>query len=142
MEPVLRDASRTWCRGTRYWTRLVGGVPRVDLVDAPGHDTTRERERCMRGVSDRKRTQPLLSGFGPIRPHFALKRHLPRTSRHRKQLAAQFAAWRECTEVAQDPSMSAGNGILFQGTARSVFARTSTVERFPNKLTRKAAIWR
>jgi ProP effector len=31
-EPVLRDAIRTWCRGTRYWTCLVEGAPRVNLA--------------------------------------------------------------------------------------------------------------
>ncbi|KJK17316.1 prop effector [Burkholderiaceae bacterium 16] len=31
-EPVLRDAIRTWCRGTRYWTCLVEGAARVDLA--------------------------------------------------------------------------------------------------------------
>ncbi|MGO4814917.1 ProQ/FinO family protein [Cupriavidus sp. 2MCAB6] len=31
-EPVLRDAIRTWCRGTRYWTGMVEGAARVDLA--------------------------------------------------------------------------------------------------------------
>ncbi|MGT2509496.1 ProQ/FinO family protein [Cupriavidus basilensis] len=49
-EPALRDAMRTWCRGTRYWTCLVEGAPRVDLVgQAAGHvslaDASRARER-------------------------------------------------------------------------------------------------
>ncbi|MGO4328045.1 ProQ/FinO family protein [Cupriavidus sp. 2TAF22] len=30
-EPALLDALRTWCRGTRYWTCLAEGAPRVDL---------------------------------------------------------------------------------------------------------------
>jgi putative transposase len=41
---------------------------------------------------------------GPIRQHFALKRHLLRASLYRKQLAARFIAWREFTELAQNPS--------------------------------------
>ncbi|NUA27803.1 ProQ/FinO family protein [Cupriavidus basilensis] len=37
-ESVLRDAIRTWCRGTRYWTSLVEGAARVDLTgQAAGH---------------------------------------------------------------------------------------------------------
>jgi putative transposase len=46
-----------------------------------------------------------MSGFrDPIRTqHFALKRHLLRTSLHRKQLAARFVAWREFTGVTQNP---------------------------------------
>jgi putative transposase len=42
--------------------------------------------------------------FGPIRQHFALKRHVLRASLYRKQLAARFVAWREFTELAQNPS--------------------------------------
>jgi putative transposase len=36
--------------------------------------------------------------------HFALKRHLLRASLYRKQLAARFVAWRDLTEVTQNPS--------------------------------------
>lgn len=43
------------------------------------------------------------SSFGPIREHFALKRHLLRASLYRKQLATRFVAWRELTEHAQNP---------------------------------------
>jgi putative transposase len=68
------------------------------------HQRTRERERRMRGFHDPKRTQEFLSYFGPIRRHFALKRHLLRASLYRKQLAARFVAWREFTELTQNPS--------------------------------------
>jgi transposase-like protein len=40
------------------------------------HQSTRERERRMRGFRDPKRTQKFLACFGPIRQHFALKRHV------------------------------------------------------------------
>jgi hypothetical protein len=66
---------------------------------------TRERERRMRGFRDLERTQAFLSSFGPIRQHFALKRHLLRASPYRKQLAARFAAWHRFTEATQDPSV-------------------------------------
>src|SRR5260370_21754981 len=44
------------------------------------HQPTRERERRMRGFRVPERTQAFPSSFGPIRQHFALKRHLLRTS--------------------------------------------------------------
>ncbi|MFM0389121.1 IS6 family transposase, partial [Paraburkholderia dipogonis] len=40
----------------------------------------------------------------PIRQHFALKRHLLRASLYRRQLAARFVAWREFTQLAQNPT--------------------------------------
>lgn len=58
----------------------------------------------MRGFRDPKRTQAFLSSFGPIRQHFALKRHLLRASLYRKHLTARFSAWREFTVLAQNPS--------------------------------------
>ncbi|MET5012411.1 IS6 family transposase, partial [Burkholderia pseudomallei] len=45
-----------------------------------------------------------LASFGPIRQHFALKRHLLRASLYRKHLAVRFSTWREFTEVTQTPS--------------------------------------
>jgi hypothetical protein len=93
--------------------RQGGGVHPIVFVKAAArlnnraensHQPTRERERRMRGFRDPKRTQTFLSCFGPIQQHFALKRHLRRASLYRKQLAARFVAWREFTELAQDPS--------------------------------------
>lgn len=69
-----------------------------------GHQPTRERERRMRGFRGPERTQVFLSSFGPIRQHFALKRHLLRASLYRKQLGERFAAWHRFTELTQDPS--------------------------------------
>ncbi|PRX97645.1 hypothetical protein B0G73_127106 [Paraburkholderia sp. BL25I1N1] len=46
----------------------------------------------MKGFRDPQRTQSFLSCFGPIRQHFALKRHLLRAPLYRKQLAGRFAA--------------------------------------------------
>ncbi|MEX3901855.1 IS6 family transposase, partial [Paraburkholderia sp. BR10954] len=68
------------------------------------HQHTRERERRMRGFRGPKRTQDFLSSFGLIRQHFALKRHLLRASLYRKQLASRFAAGREFTGIALNPS--------------------------------------
>jgi putative transposase len=83
---------------------FVKAAARVNNRAENSHQPTRERERRMRGFRDPKRTQEFLSCFGPIRQHFALKRHLLRASLYRKQLAARFADWREFTQLAQNPS--------------------------------------
>lgn len=45
-EAELRDALRTWCRGTRYWACLTEAAPRVDLAgQAVGHVTAAEASR-------------------------------------------------------------------------------------------------
>jgi putative transposase len=69
---------------------FVKAAARVNNRAENSHQPTRERERRMRGFRDPKRTQEFLSCFGPIRQHFALKRHLLRASLYRKQLAARF----------------------------------------------------
>ncbi|MBB5406015.1 DDE-type integrase/transposase/recombinase [Paraburkholderia youngii] len=83
---------------------FVKAAARVNNRAENSHQPTRERERRMRGFRDPKRTQAFLSSFGLIRQHFALKRHLLRASRYRKQLSSRFAAWREFTGIAQNPS--------------------------------------
>ncbi len=92
---------------------FVKSVARINYRTGDSHQPTRERERCipqgdfLRGVSgipDPGRTQAFLSCFGPIRQHFALKRHPLRASLYRKQLASRFVAWREFAELAQNPS--------------------------------------
>lgn len=47
-EAMLREAVRTWCRGTRYWTCMVEGVERVDLAGQPAGQVT---------LADAKRAQ-------------------------------------------------------------------------------------
>ena len=83
---------------------FVKAAARVNNRAENSHQPTRERERRMRGFRDPKRTQAFLSSFGPIRQHFALRRHLLRASLYRKHLTARFAAWREFTNVTQTPS--------------------------------------
>lgn len=39
-EAELRDAIKTWCRGSRYWTCLAEGAARVDLTGAPAGQVT------------------------------------------------------------------------------------------------------
>jgi len=92
---------------------FVKAAARLNNRAENSHQPTRERERRIpqgdflrgvRGFRDPKRTQKFLSSFGPIRQHFALKRHLLRASLYRKQLAARFVTWREFTDVTQDSS--------------------------------------
>ena len=83
---------------------FVKAAARLNNRAENSHQPTRERERRMRGFRERKRTQAFLSSFGPIRQHFALKRHLLRPSLYRKQLAERFAAWHRFTELTQNPS--------------------------------------
>lgn len=82
---------------------FVKASARINNRAENSHQPTRERERRMRGFRPPERTQAFLSSFGPIRQHFALKRHLLRASLFGKQLAARFTAWRDFTEVTQNP---------------------------------------
>ncbi|MGF6780129.1 transposase-like protein [Paraburkholderia sp. GAS334] len=82
----------------------VKAAARVNNRAENSHQPTRERERRMRGFRDPERTQVFLSSFGPIRQHFALKRHLLRASLYRKQLGERFVAWHQFTELTQGPS--------------------------------------
>ena len=84
---------------------FVKASARVNNRAENSHQPTRERERRMRGFRNPERTQAFLSSFGPIRQHFALKRHLICASLYRKQLATRFAAWYRFTEATQDPSV-------------------------------------
>ena len=83
---------------------FVKASARVNNRAENSHQPTRERERRMRGFRRPERAQAFLASFGPIRQHFALKRHLLRASLYRKQLAAQFEAWRLFTGSTQNPS--------------------------------------
>lgn len=60
--------------------------------------------RFQLSLRDIEELQAFLSSFGPIRQHFALKRHLLRASLYRKHVATRFTAWCEFTEVAKNPS--------------------------------------
>ncbi len=84
---------------------FVKASARVNNRAENSHQPTRERERRIRGFRDPQRTQAFLSRFGPIRQHFALKRHLISASLYRKQLATRFAAWHRFTEATQGPSV-------------------------------------
>ncbi len=83
---------------------FVKTAARVNNRAENSHQPARERERRMRGFREPQKTQAFLSNFGPIRQHFALKRHLLHASRYRKQLTERFAAWYVFAELAQNPS--------------------------------------
>ncbi|WP_063963474.1 ProQ/FinO family protein [Caballeronia hypogeia] len=51
-ELELKAAIKVWCKGTRYWSCLVEGGPRVDLSGQPAGEVTRAdavRARQLRG---------------------------------------------------------------------------------------------
>jgi putative transposase len=83
---------------------FVKAAARVNNRAENSHQPTRERERRLRGFRLPRRTQAFLSCFGPIRQHFALKRHLLCASLYRKQLATRFEAWRLFTGLTRNPS--------------------------------------
>lgn len=85
---------------------FVKASARVNNRAENSHQPTREREHRMRGFRRPERAQAFLCNFGPIRQHFALKRHLLRPSLYRKQLAERFASWRAFTGSTQNPSFA------------------------------------
>ena len=83
---------------------FVKAAARVNNRAENSHQPTRERERRMKGFRSPGRTQTFLSSFGPIRQHFAIKRHQLGAVRYRNQLARRFAIWHLVTGVTQNPS--------------------------------------
>ncbi len=63
---------------------FVRAVARVNNRAENSDQPTRERERRMRGLRDRRRAQRFLSNVGPIRQHFALKREILGPIEHRR----------------------------------------------------------
>ena len=76
---------------------FVKAAARLNNRAENSHQPTRERERRMKGFRIPKRTQAFLSCFGPIRQHFALRRHRMSAASHRKKLRARFTAWQRWT---------------------------------------------
>jgi putative transposase len=113
---------------------FVKGAARLNNRAENSHQPTRERERRMRGVREMKRTQQFLSRFGPIRQHFALKRHLLRASLRRKQIAARFVAWRGFTELAQKSSLASDHSTYSPSCSLTLGKLTTPVEGIGRKL--------
>ena len=83
---------------------FVRAAARVNNRAENSHQPTRERERRMRGLRDLRQAQRFLSNFGPIRQHFALKRHLICAAEHRRELTLRLESWRHLTLQGQNPS--------------------------------------
>jgi putative transposase len=79
---------------------FVKATARVNNRAENSHQPTRRRERHMSGFRNARRTQALLSCFGPIRQHFALPRHQMNASCHRAVLQKRFASWHGWTVTA------------------------------------------
>jgi putative transposase len=82
---------------------FVKAAARVNNRAENSYQPTRERERRMKGFRSPLRTQTFLSSFGPIRQHFAIKRHHLGAVQHRTQLAKRFVVWRRITDVTHNP---------------------------------------
>lgn len=72
---------------------FVKAAARVNNRVENSHQPTRRRERQMIGFRDARRTQAVLSRFGPIRQHFALPRHQMKAPCHRAKLIERLAMW-------------------------------------------------
>jgi putative transposase len=83
---------------------FVNAAPRVNNRAENSHQPTRGRERRMKGFRSPARTQTFLSRFGPIRQHFAIKRHSLGAVRYRNQLTRRFANWHLVTGVTKNPA--------------------------------------
>lgn len=92
--PALQDVRHVFVKASA----------RVNNRAENSHQPTRERERRMKGFRCPQLTQAFLSNFGPIRQHFAIKRHRLGAARYRARLAKRFASWRAFTDLAQAPS--------------------------------------
>ncbi len=92
--PALHDVRHVFVRAKA----------RVNNRAENSHQPTRERERRMKGFRCPQLTQAFLSSFGPIRQHFAIKRHRLGAAWYRAQLAKRFASWRTFTGLSQAPS--------------------------------------
>ena len=83
---------------------FVKAAARLNNRAENSHQPTRERERRMRGFRDPKPTQEFLSCFGPIRQHFALKRHLLRASLLSQTTRGPVRCMARIRRRAQNPS--------------------------------------
>ncbi|MFH9970113.1 transposase, partial [Streptomyces mirabilis] len=67
------------------------------------HQTTRQRERAMKGFRSVGRAQRFLSAFSGISPHFRPRRHLMTAPDHRAEMTLRFAIWENITSAADQP---------------------------------------
>ncbi|SAL77232.1 ProP effector [Caballeronia terrestris] len=68
-EAELRDAIKIWCRGSRYWSCLVEGVPRVDLAgEAAGAVSAEDAVRARSSETNRIAKAARKAGQGAEEP--------------------------------------------------------------------------
>jgi putative transposase len=64
------------------------------------HQSTRQRERAMKGFRSTGAAQRFLSAFNGIPPHFRPRRHLMPAHDYRAEMTVRFAIWEQITGVA------------------------------------------
>ncbi|MFI6063524.1 IS6 family transposase [Streptomyces sp. NPDC051286] len=68
------------------------------------HQTTRQRERAMKGFRSAGAAQRFLSAFSSISPHFRPRRHLRTAAEHRLEMTIRFTVWDHVTENICQPA--------------------------------------
>ncbi|MET7888718.1 IS6 family transposase [Streptomyces avermitilis] len=68
------------------------------------HQSTRQRERAMKGFRSTGGAQRFLSAFSGISLHFRPHRHLMTASDHRAEMTIRFAIWDQITGAASRPT--------------------------------------
>ncbi|MFB6878627.1 IS6 family transposase [Streptomyces sp. NPDC056323] len=71
---------------------------------ADSHQSTRQRERAMRGFHTVGRTQRFLSAFRQISPHFRPRRHRMTATGYRTEMRHRFGTWNEITGTTAMPT--------------------------------------
>jgi putative transposase len=64
------------------------------------HQSTRQRERAMKGFRSACRTQRFLSAFSQISPHFRPRRHRMTAPDYRAEMYHRFTVWDQITGVS------------------------------------------
>jgi ProP effector len=100
-EAELRDAIKTWCRGSRYWKCLVEGAARVDLTGAEAGKVTAQE------AAGAQRLQAHRAGKGAKMAAGAPNAHANATAEAATEAGAQPAA-EAANAPAEAPNASAG----------------------------------
>ncbi|CAL9327846.1 hypothetical protein SUDANB6_00011 [Streptomyces sp. enrichment culture] len=67
------------------------------------HQSTRQRERAVKGFRSVGAAQRFLAAFSGISPHFRPRRHLMTGTRHRAEMTVRFAVRKQVTGVTGRP---------------------------------------
>ena len=68
------------------------------------HQSTRQRERAMKGFRSPGGAQKFLAAFSRISPHFRPRRHLMAASEYRAEMTVRFAVWDRITGATTPPT--------------------------------------